>query len=58
MARLIGFLLGVIVVAASCGGAQHRKVTGPPPEYELPDPPDAAGPAAPLRTPPRDAGLQ
>ncbi|MET0595708.1 MAG: hypothetical protein ABW133_23625 [Polyangiaceae bacterium] len=27
---------------AACGGARHRKVNGPPPEYELPDESGAA----------------
>jgi len=41
MARLIVVLLGIALFSASCGGARHRKVAGPPPEYELPDQPDA-----------------
>ena len=47
----------VVLAAASCSGAGHRKVAGPPPEYELPEAPDAwAPPQAPLR--PTDAGTQ
>ncbi len=33
-------LLLVVVLslgAVACSGARHRKVVGPPPEYELPD---------------------
>ena len=39
---------------AACGGARHRKVAGPPPEYEAPDEPAAAG--AEDAGPPADAG--
>lgn len=31
----------VCLLAASCAGARHRKVAGPPPEYEPPDDPGA-----------------
>jgi hypothetical protein len=41
---------------AACGSAQHRKVAGPPPEYELPEEPDAWAPAAPPPSRPSDAG--
>jgi hypothetical protein len=60
--------LALVVLVSSCGGGgQHRKVQGPPPEYEMPeDPakstamglPDAAVAPAPSRTSPRDAGSQ
>jgi hypothetical protein len=30
-------LCGAALSLASCGGARHRKVAGPPPEYERPD---------------------
>ena len=58
MARLILVLAGIALVSASCSGAQHRKVTGPPPEYEQPELSDAATPVNPVRTPVRDAGSQ
>ena len=48
--RSVGaFLLFLGLVA--CGGARHRKVNGPPPEYELPDEPGVADAGAP---PPAD----
>jgi hypothetical protein len=43
-------------IALSCSGARHRKVAGPPPEYEPPEPPDAWTPT--VSTSPRDAGTQ
>jgi hypothetical protein len=47
------FVLAFAITAViGCSGAGHRKVAGPPPEYELPDEPDAA--LAPLRA--QDAG--
>jgi hypothetical protein len=27
----------LVLLVAACGGARHRKVNGPPPEYESPD---------------------
>jgi len=30
-------LLALVLGAVACSGARHRKVVGPPPEYELPD---------------------
>ena len=36
-------LLGCLALLA-CAGARHRKVKGPPPEYELPDEPGAREP--------------
>jgi len=32
----------VCLLVAACAGARHRKVAGPPPEYEPPDDPGAA----------------
>jgi hypothetical protein len=58
-------LVAFAAVATSCGGARHRKVAGPPPEYEQPEQldawvPSAGGPdAAPAPSrPARDAGAQ
>jgi hypothetical protein len=31
----------VVLGFAACSGARHRKVAGPPPEYERPDDPGA-----------------
>jgi hypothetical protein len=47
MARLKWLLLAgaLAAVAASCSGARHRKVSGPPPEYELPDDPGKSTPS-------------
>jgi hypothetical protein len=38
-------LCAALLSLAACAGARHRKVAGPPPEYERPDDPDphAAG---------------
>ena len=45
MGPLKGLLIGLLLVVAvlACSSGQHRKVSGPPPEYELPDQPDAGG---------------
>jgi hypothetical protein len=67
MARLKWLAPAVALVALCCGGSQHRKVQGPPPEYEVPEEPaksaatsqpDAAAAPAPSRPSPRDAGAQ
>jgi hypothetical protein len=34
--------VALLLAAAGCGAARHRKVAGPPPEYEWPDVPDAS----------------
>lgn len=34
----------VALLLGACSGARHRKVTGPPPEYEHPDEPGALEP--------------
>jgi hypothetical protein len=61
------WLAGLLVTVAACGGGQHRKVEGPPPEYEMPEdpaksvapsPPDAAAAPTPPHASPRDAGRQ
>ena len=62
MKSAIVSLLAWSLVVAGCSGARHRKVSGPPPEYELPEhvgtggadvePADGGANAA----PPRDAG--
>jgi hypothetical protein len=49
-------LLSLAATIAACASAQHRKVAGPPPEYELPEEPDAWAPAAPAPSRPSDAG--
>ena len=53
--RLSPLVIPFVLVGTSCSSAGHRKVAGPPPEYELPD-----DPAAPQPPPgaPRDAGAQ
>ena len=51
--RLVAVLAAMF--ALSCA-ARHRKPSGPPPEYELPEAPDAWTPA-PIAQP-RDAGTQ
>jgi hypothetical protein len=67
MARLA--LLGIVIAGVSSvacsSGALHRKVAGPPPEYEIPASPDTAGARAvdaaapiPPRTASRDAGRE
>jgi hypothetical protein len=57
LARWIVVLLALAGVPSGCGGARHRKVAGPPPEYELPAEPDAAPPTPPpVPQAPRDAG--
>jgi len=63
LARPLVLLALVLVLAslAGCSGARHRKVTGPPPEYELPEEPDASVPSSPLLAPvraPYDAGTK
>jgi hypothetical protein len=35
----------LVAPEAGCGGAKHAKVVGPPPEYEPPEPVDAALPS-------------
>ena len=49
--------LSIVALLVACSGPQHRKVAGPPPEYEVPEAPDASAwtpvPAAPQA---RDAG--
>ena len=55
--RVISLAL-VTVALASCAAARHRKVAGPPPEYELPEEPDAWPPPTATPSPPRDAGTQ
>jgi hypothetical protein len=35
-------LLVALAVLSGCAGAHHPKMTGPPPEYEPPDLPDAS----------------
>ncbi len=56
-ARFAGF--GTIVLACvailGCSGARHRKVAGPPPEYELPEDLDASAPPATSPARPSDA---
>jgi len=39
-ARWLVLPLAVPLAVASCSGARHRKVAGPPPEYDLPEEPD------------------
>jgi len=41
MMRSVARLVLVALVGAGCGGARHRKVAGPPPQYELAEDPDA-----------------
>jgi hypothetical protein len=54
LARLAG--VGLLLAAAGCGGARHRKVAGPPPEYELPEVAGAAGAAPSDASPARASG--
>jgi hypothetical protein len=56
----IALVLASLSVAA-CSGARHRKPVGPPPEYELPEEPDAGPAAVPARdggAPVRDGGAR
>lgn len=41
-ARVWRGLLLALVVLTGCGGARRPKISGPPPEYEQPDLPDAS----------------
>jgi len=43
---LAGAALAFVVPGTGCGGAKHAKIAGPPPEYEPPEPFDAAPPPA------------
>lgn len=53
--RFVSSLVILVIAATCCGGARHRKVAGPPPEYELPDQEPTPMPVTSTQ---RDAGNQ
>ncbi len=54
---LVPALFALAALWLACSSPQHRKPAGPPPEYELPELPDAWTPQQPAARP-VDAGTQ